>query len=352
MNVSALILRPADWPAQDQKMWRMAIREGGLFDDVGHLAHLSPPTLGMIQSAYGKWLGWLTMTQHEVLEMPPPDRLQLERFIDFAEANSHLSPKTQHLCTSNTLRLLHHAYPERDWEAAWRVIRRLKIQADRHVSHRKNGRILSGNHVLSAALDLAGPVAAAARTPLQRALLQRNGTIIAFLALMPLRRRAFTSLRLGEAVVFEDNDIRIIARPHMTKRRTHWETLVPPSIAPTLRRYIEEVRPQLMKPGRDHEMLWVTKYGTPVSGSAMSTLIRNQTHELFGVTISPHLFRDIAATTLARTAPEATGHIRALLDHTGHETAEKYYNQARTIEAARDYATVLEGLVTAARTKG
>ena len=345
MNTKSRILPLEEWPATDQEMWQRAIQQGGLFDDVGPLAHLAEPTLGMIQDGYGKWLTWLTETQREALALSPAERLEFGRFATFIESNAHLSPKSQHLYASNTLRLLYHCHCGKEWGPFWGAVKHLERQADDHVSPRKDGRILSGNYVLSKALELAGPIAEAANSPRQKALLQRNGTIIAFLALIPLRRRALTSLRIGESVVFDGDDIRIVIKPELNKTKTYWETLVPQSFGPVLRHYIDETRPCLMARSRlNHDFLWVTKDGAPISGTAMGRLIRNQTRDLFGVPISPHLFRDIAATTLARTSPEAVGHIRALLNHSGHETAERYYNHATALEVGRNHARLIDSI--------
>lgn len=345
MNMKVGILPLEEWPAPDQEMWQRAIEKGGLFDDMGPLAHLAVPTLGMIQSGYGKWLAWLGEALPEALAVPPAERLEFGRFITFIGSNAYLSPKSQHIYASNTLRLLYHCHRDKDWGVLWDVVMHLGRQADDYVSPRKDGRILSGNYVLAKALELAGPTAEATNFPRQRALLQRNGTLIAFLALVPLRRRTLTNLRLGESVVFDDDNILILTKPEINKTRTYWETLVPQSVAPVLRHYINETRRCLMaRSGLDHDYLWVTKDGVPISGTAMGTLIRNQTRDLFGVPISPHLFRDIAATTLARTSPEAVGQIRALLNHSGHETAEKYYNHATAIEVGRNHARLIDSI--------
>jgi integrase len=108
---------------------------------------------------------------------------------------------------------------------------------------------------------------------------------------------------------------------------------------------MQQTRPALMtRGGYEHDYLWVTNRGAPISDTSMATLIRNQTRKLFGVPISPHLFRDIAATTMARTSPEAVGNIRSLLDHRGHETAEKYYNHATALEIGRNHAQLIDSI--------
>ena len=345
MKSEVRILRVQEWPAVDQAMWTRAVEPGGLFDDVGPLAHLSEQTLGMIQSGYGKWLTWLAETQPEVLILPPADRPTPARLAAFAEAYAYLSPETLNLYTSNAVRLLRACHPDRDWTAINRVVMRLHREADNTVSHRKDGRILSGDHVLAKGLELAGPMAEAAVDKRQRALFQRNGTLIAFLALIPVRRRALVSLQIGTSVVFDGDDIRIVTTPEMTKTQVYWETLVPRQLEPALLHYIDETRPWLMARCRDaHDYLWVTKDGAPLTGTAMGTLLRNQTQKLFEATLSPHLFRDIAATTLARSSPVAVGHVRALLGHRGHLTAEKYYNHASSLEVGRNYARLIDGV--------
>lgn len=68
------------------------------------------------------------------------------------------------------------------------------------------------------------------------------------------------------------------------------------------------------------------------------------TLKLTGKRVSPHLFRDCAATTLARLSPESARLIRPVLAHSGFRTAERHYIHAQTIDAGRDYAAVVQRL--------
>jgi integrase len=63
-----------------------------------------------------------------------------------------------------------------------------------------------------------------------------------------------------------------------------------------------------------------------------------------GVRVPPHYFRDAAATTLARQSSESVSLIQPILAHASSKTAERHYNHARTIDAGRDYATLLSSL--------
>ena len=51
--------------------------------------------------------------------------------------------------------------------------------------------------------------------------------------------------------------------------------------------------------------------------------------------INPHLFRDCAATTIAIEDPPHVRIASQLLGHRTFSTTEKYYNQARGLEASR-----------------
>jgi integrase len=60
--------------------------------------------------------------------------------------------------------------------------------------------------------------------------------------------------------------------------------------------------------------------------------------------MNPHLFRDCAATTIALNDPEHVLITRDLLGHTTLRTAERYYNLARSVEAARAHQKLIRSL--------
>jgi hypothetical protein len=60
------------------------------------------------------------------------------------------------------------------------------------------------------------------------------------------------------------------------------------------------------------------------------------TKDAFGLPISPHLFRDCAATSLAVHAPELIGIAHLILGNT-YAVMEKHYNLARVIDAGRHF---------------
>jgi integrase len=63
--------------------------------------------------------------------------------------------------------------------------------------------------------------------------------------------------------------------------------------------------------------------------------------ELFGVALSPHEFRTIAATALAESSPEDALYARPLLGHRQPETTAKHYIHASQLKASRQVADAL-----------
>ncbi len=59
--------------------------------------------------------------------------------------------------------------------------------------------------------------------------------------------------------------------------------------------------------------------------------------------VNPQLFRDCAATSIAIEAPDHVGIIMPVLGHARATTGERYYNQARSLEAARRFQAVIDG---------
>jgi integrase len=247
---------------------------------------------------------------------------------------------------SNTVTILVAAAPALDWSVQRHLVRRAHRVAVRSQSKRKLGRVLPSAELLAAGQRLAFDIALEDHNPLSAALCVRDGAMIALLALLPMRRRSFSELRLGHSVLVGSEDILISLSSELTKNGLPWESPVPKAAAIILRRYIDETRPWLLARGRQgHSALWVGRRGQPIKDAAIALRISIGTTKTTGISVSPHLFRDAAATTLSRLSPENAQLIRPLLAHSGFGTAERHYIQAQGIETGRDYAALLADLM-------
>jgi hypothetical protein len=81
----------ADWPEIDRQIWNNAVNNDDQFA-VGVGARLSKTTLHKYWMGWRRFLGFLTITEPDALEIDPPNRLTIElvrRFVEhLRETNS------------------------------------------------------------------------------------------------------------------------------------------------------------------------------------------------------------------------------------------------------------------------
>lgn len=341
----SLVLPRTAWPVADRTMWDDLRKTAGPLDEPGALAHLRQTTCKSLEQRYKRWIMWLTTADPDALAVPPAARATLPRLQLWLEDLAHTRPMTRLAFVDGVVRVLRAAKPDQDWTMQRRLIKSLKRAAGNGDPSRKQGRIVSSAVLLKAGLSHAASTPTAVPNLLTRMLCQRDGTMIALLSVLPMRRRAFYELTLGQSVHVGPEDILISLSPEMTKTGVPWEVTVPRQVAPTLRRYIEETRPALLaRGGQSHNGLWVGKKGEAMSQNYIGSRIGTLNITLTGKRVSPHLFRDAAATTLARISPESAQLIRPVLAHSGFKTAERHYIHAQTIDAGRDYAALINRL--------
>jgi len=341
----SLVLPLDRWPEADRFMWAALRAQGGPLDDQGALAHLRETSLQTLERRYGRWLCWLGKSDPTALQLQPAERATTDRLKKWLEDLAHTAPMSRLMFVDGVLRILCAAAPQKDWTQQRRLRAGLKQSAGRGDRRRKEGRVLSTQVLLAAGLSLATDQSCAASTPLEAMKRLRDGAMIAVLALMPMRRRAFTNLEIGRSLLVTENGFRIAIAEELMKTGVPWEADVPQQLVGVLQRYLSEARRYfLARGGADHRMVWVTRDGQPFEENYLGQRIARITLRETGKRVPPHLFRDAAATTLARSSPQAARLIRPILAHSGFETANRHYNHAKTIEAGRDYGKVLDAL--------
>jgi integrase/recombinase XerD len=341
----SLTLALSEWPHSDRKMWAALHKHGGPLDDSGAFSHLRATSLETLKLRYGRWLTWLDSAHPEQIALAPVERAELGMLTDWLEDLARTKPMTQLMFIDGVLRVLRAEAPKADWSRQLRLLAGLRRKAGKGDKVRKVGRVLSSKVLLETGIKYAEVDSQSATTTLDSMKRRRDGTMIAMLALIPIRRRAFASLQLGESLLVDDEKITIALSEDLTKTGVHWETVVPQPLIPLLHCYLTVVRPWFMARGnQSHHRLWVGKFGQPLGADYVGMRIGNVTKKLTGVRVSPHLFRDAAATTLSRISPQSARLIRPILAHSRFATAERHYIQADTIEAGRNYASLINKL--------
>jgi hypothetical protein len=91
------------------------------------------------------------------------------------------------------------------------------------------------------------------------------------------------------------------------------------------------------------DAVWVSEVGTQLEQHALACRIIKHTKKAFGRSVSPHMFRDAAATSIAVDNPKHIGDAALILGHSGQKMTEKHYNHARSLEASRRHAAYPRG---------
>jgi integrase len=229
--------------------------------------------------------------------------------------------------------------PNQDWRWIQQIASRIRLKS---VSVRsKREKMVATDDLLTLGLDLMRGARARAAS-LGAAIDYRDGLIVALLSLRPLRLGNLTALELSRTLVRNSGGHRIVFEGNETKNGSPLEMFWPIVLNSALETWLDTYRPILRAQTQRWERpvggaLWVSSHGSPMTRTAIYDRIRLRTKEAFGHAINPHLFRDVAATTLAIADP---GHVRVAAEVLGHrsfQATEKYYVQARMLETTTRY---------------
>jgi integrase/recombinase XerD len=177
-------------------------------------------------------------------------------------------------------------------------------------------------------------------TSLRKFKVYRDGLMIALLASRPLRLRNLAGLILQHTLVQRGEGWWIQFPAAETKTKDPMEVLWPEMLVPHLESYLADHRSGIAalhnsRTGTGSNATWLSMYGPPMTDNGIYDRIVARTREGLGQPINPHLFRDCAATSVAIDDPAHVGIASRLLGHRAGSTTERYYNQARSVEACR-----------------
>jgi integrase len=177
-------------------------------------------------------------------------------------------------------------------------------------------------------------------TAFSRALLYRDGLIIALLAADPLRLANSTGLEIGRTLIKDGTTWSLNIPAEETKAGRLHLAILPDWSAPCIDRYVHDYRP-LFRNADASSRLWLSRNGRPLDDDSLYNLVCKRTYEAFGKKINPHLFRSCLATSTAIHHGAHMGLAMTVLDHKSSEVMERHYNQAQMIDAVRIYQKIL-----------
>jgi integrase/recombinase XerD len=168
----------------------------------------------------------------------------------------------------------------------------------------------------------------------------RNGTLIALLALRPIRRKNAVALVIGRHIARTTEGWRLTLPAAEVKNREAYDQRIPAEVGALLDRYIAVHRPILLAAGKGRTRsesapyLWITQFGAPPTAAGFAQIVCNETAKAFGTPVPPHFFRDCAMTTWALDLPTKVRAGIHVLGNRSFAVAEGAYNMAASSSAA------------------
>ena len=333
----------AEWPAGDRLCWEAAIRSGDVLDEAGPAGHWRPATRRLVAKSYGRWLTFLDHSGHLDTSASPGDRATPVAVSDYvASLTRTCHGQTAAMLVKGLYRALRVMVPERDLTWLRAAARRLRARST--PTRDKTGRIRSSRDLYELGRSL---MVEAEENPrigaVRRATRYRDGLIIRILAARPLRIANFAAITIGGHLVRTGDHYWIRFTEQETKTHRPLEFPLPNDLTLSMDEYLGRHRSCLLA-GRENPHLWITKDGVWMRHGAIYTRIKKLTAKAFGVSVNPHLFRDCAATSLAIEDPDHVLVATQLLGHASLETTNRHYNQARMIDASRQFGRTLADL--------
>jgi len=338
---------PVDqWPALDQSLWQTARQPSGPFDDdAGFAAGWRAPTIKMCERGNGMWLGWLARAGQLDPLTHPCNRVTRDLIRAFiTEYRVGRADLTVASAVRGITYVLRACAPPDGVDWLTRLAHRMTNKAK--PSRPKLPRmvriadiILLSDRLMDIGLD------EVRRGRRSGAHIYRDGLIIGLLAHRPWRRRNLADLRLGHNLFVDDFGIRIAIPREETKKGVPFDGYVPERLKEAMFTYLDRVRPVLLKSSiPDEDWLWIGRQGRRMPANDISIRVTKTTRKHFGRDLSPHLFRDCAATEVALERPELIGMTRHLLGHMTPASSQKFYNQATSLTAFSRHAGVIRRL--------
>lgn len=335
------------WPDEDRRNWEAACTTTSILEDTGgELTHLAPISQRKTTKGWGRFLNHLRFNDPAALLEPVASRITLSRVRGYVRRLEELDNSTRTvLCRLQELgdaaRIL---APSGEFSFINRIASHVR---GRHRPARPKTNRVMADEVATLAYTLME--AAEAETGPAGAVQFRDGLMLILLSHLPLRRKNFTALTLGESLVFRQGQWFVTLTPSQTKTHAYFEAALHSNLVPWLETYLAKYRPVLLaREGRwkadPGERLWISSHGSPMTEIAIYDRVARLSNAAFGESISPHRFRDMAASTIASHAPEFIHAAAPLLGHATLRTTEKYYRQARAQEGQGRYVGAIQDI--------
>jgi integrase len=327
----------------------LSLLPGDRLNPGGPASRWAPRSKAKTAKGYGRFLTWLDLRGELHSESASGDCVNpalIAAYVDdlLAQGNGTYTALCRVEELYNALRVM---APSTDWRWFRDFVRQLREEI--LPSRRKLEQLQHAGDLLELGFRLMEEAETADNaTTLRRAERYRDGFIIALLAFVPLRIGNLAAIKIGRHLTKGSAGHRIDFARNETKNRRHLEYDVPLELAQSLERYTDHYRPILLSCGgryvpSDIDDLWISREGTVMHVGSLRNAVKRRTRQAFGIAVSPHRFRDAAATDMAEKDPK---HVLAAASVLGNNpiTMMRHYNQAQAHEADRRYHALIAEL--------
>jgi integrase/recombinase XerD len=335
------------WPATDRLLYERCLRDTGPYSKGGRGASWRPASRKKNVYDYGRWIAWLSKLHPELLNLNPGERVSQALVEEYRQHLATMVKPKSVACHLSGLGSMLWALCETN-EFAWVQLAAQRLSRNA-VGRNKRGMIPPSPELA----DLGCALMKEAENGIcprgfPSAVRYRNGLMIALLTYCPIRLRNLAMIDIGRHLTEHGDGYRIDFTAEDTKQKRPQSYIVPAALLPAFRRYLQIHRPVLLElepyRGRAGNALWVGGDGDRLGASGIYKATKQFTKPRFGYDISPHRFRDAAATTIATEDPAHVRDILAVLGHASLTTSERHYNQVGSVEAARAFHRALRKL--------
>jgi len=184
----------------------------------------------------------------------------------------------------------------------------------------------------------------------RRASLYRDGLLMMFMALCPLRPGAVSEMQIGIHLLVEGDSVTVQFPPEERKKRRLEDVPLTDELARRILRYLAFYRPMFPAPAHQHSRaLWISRIGTPLDRRNLSKHIKERLGLRTGKHFTSHMFRHACATYIVDVAPERARMIVGVLGHAGFRTAQRHYIKGQQHAAVRKYQQAVRTIMTRGR---